>query len=62
MAFPIVAAFSLGVIGAVGAKVGTDHVYPWLIKNVDSVKNKLTKVISEARMRRDIIKSMEKTL
>lgn len=60
MAFPVIGVFALGIVGAVGAKIGTDHVYPWLIKSVDSVKNKLTKTISEVRMRRDIIKSMEK--
>jgi len=41
MGFPIVAAFGLGMVGAVGAKVGTQHVYPWLVENASKGKETL---------------------
>jgi hypothetical protein len=59
MALPIISVLTLGIVGAVGAKIGTDHVYPWLAKNVKLCKNKLTKIISEARVHAEIIKNME---
>lgn len=60
MAIPaIIAVFGLGVIGAVGAKVGTDQVYPWLVKHFNTNVDKITQIYSEARMRRDIEKNIK---
>ena len=49
MAFPIVGVFALGIVGAVGAKVGTDHVYPWLVKRIDSIKSRVSEVFAEIK-------------
>ena len=49
MAFPLVGVFALGIVGAVGAKVGTDHVYPWMVKRIDSVKNRVLEVFAEIK-------------
>ncbi len=60
MAIPvIVGAFALGIVGAVGAKIGTDHVYPWLITKYEDNKTKITAALADIRERRDIVDNME---
>lgn len=59
MVAPIVVAFGLGIVGSVGAKIGTDHVYPWLIKNIDFGKGKIAKIAADLREKYNIEQNMK---